>query len=594
MQTWHSNNDAVTARRWPSLTLLLTAFLCGGASVAWAQAAFPLSSLIDPDVALYIEVAHPDQQWEAWERSELARRWKQTGLEALFAKSELVQNWRKIDQAVAQATPQTLTNHIRGLCGEGLSLAVFVPHQGPPQGLWVSRARSAAVLEATLKAWDTLEPPQKTERRGPAGAEFFARRIKKDRTEQVLFYAHRNDVLILSDQESLVSAGAQRLASRSASAATSAPQSPPRDFLSEAELVVPEAAKAAVWLYGNPRAWDRILDREFDNSPGAQLARGIWRSLRGLGASLRLDGGVTITVAASLDPSQTQAGWKAAVDARDPSDPLSSPEQLAILSAAPADAVAIAGGSIHPGWWLQQLHALQPEGEREDGKRMERVLRGAFGGLDPFNEVGTALLRDWGLFVTRKAPPGWSKNPFDWHLTTLHTLTSAPDKRTDLVAAIDDALGLGMQLLAVQSNAEHPEPAVIPVRTRADGAIGRKMSGRGDWDFGYEILGHRLWAGWPTDDVHRQALSVSSNNDGGQSELIELSRREFPQPSLLAWVNVERLRAALVAETTSSSASPEKDLPRALSHLFDRGFAAVTLEPQRVEFKLGGRLAPTP
>ncbi|HET6424561.1 MAG TPA: hypothetical protein VFG20_12810, partial [Planctomycetaceae bacterium] len=158
---------------------LLLAFVCGGASVAWAQTAFPLSSLIDPEVALYVEVAHPDQQWDAWEQSELARRWKQTGLEALFAQTDFVRHWRKMDDAVAQATPQSLTDHLRGLCGEGLSLAVFVPRQGPPQGLWVSRARSAAVLDATLKAWDTLEPPVKTERRGVSRAEFFARRVRK-------------------------------------------------------------------------------------------------------------------------------------------------------------------------------------------------------------------------------------------------------------------------------------------------------------------------------------------------------------------------------------------------------------------------------
>ncbi len=586
--------DAVSRRVRPSFALLLAAFLCGGASVAWAQTTFPLSSLMDPDVALYIEVVHPDQNWQMWERSELARRWKQSGLEALLEKTEPIQNWRKVDGAVAKATSQPLTDHIRGLCGEGLSLAVFVPNNGPPQGLWVSRARSAEVLAATLKAWDTLEPPLKMERRGSARAEFFARRIKKDLREQTLFFAHRDDVLILSDQEQLVAQCAERLADQTLSPEARAAISPGRSFLMEAEAVVPEPAKAALWAYSNPRAWDRILDHEFDHSPGAQLARGVWKSLRGVGVSVRMDEGVTITLAATLDPAQVHSGWKAAVDAHDSSDPLSAPEQLAILNAAPVDAVAVAGGSFRPLWWIQQFQALQSDREREDGKRISRVLRGAFGGLDPWTEVGTALFRDWGVYVTRKAPPGWSKKPSDWHLAALHTLSTAASPRADIAGGIDDALGLGMQLLAAQANAENPEPAVIPVRTRDDGSVGRKMSGRPEWNFGYELAGNQLWAGWPMNDVHQRVATAAVGNNRTATELAELSRREFPKPSLLAWVNLERLRAALIPNGSRPVDDPKAELPRVLSHLFDRGFAAVSLEPQRVEFKLGGRFAPTP
>ncbi|MDP1798488.1 MAG: hypothetical protein Q8K78_13430 [Planctomycetaceae bacterium] len=575
-----------------SFALVLAAFLCGGASVAWAQAAFPLSSLIDPEVALYIEIAHPDRQWDVWERSELSRRWKQTGLEALLAKSDPVQHWRKMDRAVSNATQTTLTDHIRGLCGEGLSLAVFVPNEGPPQGLWVSRARSAAVLETTLKAWDTLEPPLKTERRGPPRAEFFARRIKKDRNEQVLFYAQRDDVLILSDQEQLVAGCLQRLADLTATPEERSPNTPARNFRAEAEAVVPEPSQAAIWMYGNPRAWDRFLDREFDNSPGAQLARGVWQSLRGIGASLRTDDGITLTVAAALDPAKLNADWKAAVDARDPSDPLGMPEQLSILHAAPADAVAVAGGSFRPAWWMQQLQALQTDRERADGKRLDRVLRGAFGGLDPWAEVGTALFRDWGAFATRKTPAGWSIDPNDWHVALLQTLTSSAGQRSDLIAAIDDALGLGMQLFAAHANAENPDAALVPMRTRDDGAIGRKMTGRPAWQYGYEIAGNRLWAGWPPDDVHRHVATDSPLATGMETELSALSRREFPKPALFSWVNVERLRAALVPNPKRAADNPKAELPLAVSHLFDRCFAAVSLEPQRIEFKLGGRYAP--
>ncbi len=565
-------------------------FLCGGASVAWAQNAFPLSSLIDPEVALYIEIAHPDQQWDAWEQSELARRYKQSGLESLLAKSEFARQWRKVDESVAQATPLTLTDHIRGLCGEGLSLAVFVPNQGPPQGMWVSRARSAAALESTLKAWDRLEPPLKTERRGTGKNEFFARRIRKGDNEQVLYYARRDDVLILSDHEPLVAGCVQRLAEITAGREARALSSPARGFLVEAEQVVPEASTAAAWVYGNPRAWDRWLDREFDHTPGAQLARNAWLSLRGLGASLRLDDGVTLTVRATLDGSRPRPGWTAAVDARDPSDPLRRPDQLSVVSAAPADAVAVVGGSIRPSWWLQQLHALQSDREKEDWQRMQRILRGAVGGFDPWKEVGAALLRDWGAFVTNRSATTGEFRLTDWNIVTLHQLTAGPDQRPDLVAAIDDSLGLAMQLFAAQVNGNGGGETVTPTRIREGVIIGRKFSGRLDCDIGYEIAGNRLWAGRPFTDI-RHHIALPNALAGSATELAQCSAREFPHPALMAWINVQELRK-LLPQDAAPSETAEARLPKMLAHLIDRGFAAVSVAPDRVELKVGGRFAP--
>lgn len=583
--------ETVSGGMVPSLAVLLAAFLCGGASVAWAQSAFPLSSLIDPDVALYIEVAHPDRDWQAWEQSELARRWKRTGLETLLETSEPVQNWRKVDATVAKATSQSLTDHIRGMCGEGLSLAVFVPKEGPPQGLWVSRARSAAVLDATLKAWDTLEPPLKTERRGSGRAEFFARRIRKGPREQILYFARRDEVLILSDHEQLVARCAERLSDQAANP----PVATGKSFLVEAEAVVPEFATAAVWAYGNPRAWDRILNQEIDDSPGAQLARGVWKSLRGVGVSLRMDEGVTLTLAATLDPAQTHTGWKDAVDAQDPSDPLRTPEQLSILKAAPSDALAVAGGSLRPGWWLRRLQSLQSDKEREEVQRVHRVLRGAFGGLDPWTDVGAALFRDWGIFVVRKAPPGWwGFIPNDWHVASLHTLTATAEDRPELVTAIDDALGVGMQLLAAHANAETPEAHVVPVRTQTDGAIGRKITGIPIWDVGYEFAGKRLWLGWTTEDLHQTAIANTADRSPADTELWQLARQEFPHPALMAWINIVRARTAIVGSDRRAADNGESPTLLSISYLFDRAFAAVTLEPQRVEFKVGGRLESSP
>lgn len=572
---------------------LLAAFICGGASVAWAQTAFPLSSLIDPDVALYVEVAHPDQQWEQWERSELARRWKETGLEALFAKGDFVRQWRKVDDAVSQATPLSLTDHLRGLCGEGLSLAVFVPEQGPPQGLLVSRARSAAVLDATLKAWDTLEPPVKTERRGANRAEFFARRVRKGASEQVLFYARRDDVLVLSDQERLVAACAQKLGDLTADPAQRALVSPTRSFLPEAEAVVPEASTAAVWMYGNPRAWDRWLDREFDPSPGAQLARNVWRSLHGLGASVRLDDGVTMTVTAALDPQQVRPGWTAAINAGDASDPLRSPDPLSILRVAPADAVLVAGGSIRPAWWLQKLQMLQSDHEKEDWRRMQRVLRGALGGLDPWNEIGTTLLRDWGVIIAPRPGTAPSLRPADWSITTLHQLTAGADPRPELIGAIDDGLGLGMQLLAAHFNERSEDAAITPVRTREAGTVGRRMTGRAEWEFGYELAANRLLMGWPLSLVQPRFAGAATSGPGN-TELARLSAREFARPTLLAWVNLEALRAAAQNELERARNREVPPVPLRLAHLVDRGFASVSIAPDRVELKLGGRFASSP
>lgn len=580
-RTVNQSRSSVTLVGW-----LVLACVCGGASVAWAQAAFPLSALIDPDVALYVEIAQPDQQWDAWERSELARRWKQAGLEALFAKSDFVRQWRKVDEVVAHATPQTLTDHLRGLCGKGLSLAVYVPPQGAPQGLWVSRARSSAALEATLKAWDTLEPLAKTERRGSPREEYFARRMRKGAQEQVLFYVRHDDVLVLSDQESLVSSCARRLSTvlYPADISTAA-----RPVFPEAELAVPDHASAAVWLYGNPRAWDRVLDKEFDHSPGAELARNVWRSLRGLGLSLRMDEGLTLTLRAQLDPRQSHPGWLAATQPTDSTDPLQLPERLTIWEQAPADAVLVAGGSLRPVWWLQRLLVLQNDREKEDWRRLQRVLRGALGGVDPWTDVGTALMRDWGLVIAPRSGSSPTLRPGDWSVATVHQMTAKVDQRPELAGAVDDGLGLGMQLLAAQLNGEGDGAEVTPMRIREAGSVGRTMTGRAGVDFGYQLAGNRLLIGWPLALMQQRLAS----NSAAHAELVDLSTREFPHPALMAWVNLEMLRGAIRRDAEHPRLKDDPPVPVRAAELFDRGFAAISLAADRVELKLGGRYGST-
>ncbi|HET6424818.1 MAG TPA: hypothetical protein VFG20_14105, partial [Planctomycetaceae bacterium] len=448
---------------------------------------------------------------------------------------------------------------------------------------WVSRARSAAVLDATLKAWDTLEPPVKTERRGVSRAEFFARRVRKGAQEQTLFYARRDDVLILSDQEALVSACALRLND----AADSAP-TVPKSFLTEADLVVPDASTAAVWVYGNPRAWDRWLDREFDNSPGAQLARNVWRSLRGLGVSLRLDAGPTLTITATIDPRHEHPGWIAATTT-EASDALARPERLSVLRAAPEDAVLVAGGSLRPEWWLQKLQMLQSDREKEDWRRIQRVLRGAFGGLDPFGQVAPALFRDWGVVVAPRGGAVPTLRPADWSVASVHQLSAKAETDAQFVGAIDDALGLGMQLLAANINGTTEDAAVTPVRTRGDGTLGRMMSGRPEWEFGYEFAANRLLVGWPL-AVMQQRFATSTERE---TELSRLSAREFTAPSLMAWVNLEAVRAAMGNDPERKHLKDRSPLAMRLAELVDRGFAAISVAPERVEFKVGGRFAST-
>lgn len=564
---------------------LVLACVCGGASVAWAQSGFPLSALIDPDVALYVEIAQPDQQWEAWEHSELARRWKQSGLESLLAKTEFVRQWRKIDEVVAHTTPMTLTDHLRSLCGKGLSLAVYVPTQGSPQGLWVSRARSAAALDATLKAWDTLEPTARTDRRGAPREEFFARRVRKGAQEQVLFYARHDDVLILSDQESLVASCARRLSTLTKEpSSTSAPS-----VLPAAEQVMPDHSTAAVWLYGNPRAWDRVLDKEFDHSPGAEMARNVWRSLQGVGVSLRMQDGVTLTVRAQLDARHGHPGWVAATQPTDAADPLQFPERLSIWEQAPADAVLVAGGSLRPAWWLQRIHALQNNREQEDWRRLQRVLRGALGGVDPWTDVGTALMRDWGLVITPRPGTAPTLRPGDWSVATVHQMTLKADQRPELAGALDDGLGLGMQLLAAQLNSDGEGAAVTPMRIREAGTVGRTMTGRAGVDFGYQLAANRLLIGWPL-SLMQQRLATGT---AAHAELAELSTREFPHPALMAWVNLESVRAAIRKDQEHPRLKDDPPIPVRAMELIDRGFAAISLASDRVELKLGGRYGST-
>ncbi len=557
-------------RPWSSKFAMWLLVCCAASSNLTLAAAEPseLSSFLPRPAALYLEITAPDLVWTAWPQALLYRRAQHIGVMDLLERESTLQRWRKTDAEVSAATKTGLFDHVRGLCAQGLGLAVFVPEQGEPQGLWLSRARSAETIQTTLTAWDQVEPAQRTAKQTTAGQTYFVRTVRPGKSERRLYYAVRNEYLALSDHEALVAECADRLA-------TTAPAE--RDTPAQIRAhVFPSAKTPPVWLTCSPRAWDRLLMAEPAREPAERKLRDLWKSIDAIAMSLDWTEGLAVTLAATLDPSAVQtSGWRAAVASR----PV---EALSVWTTADSASLFIVGGSFRPAWFLQHFRSLLNEKEQRDWDRGLVVLRGVLLNQSPEDDIAAALFHDWGFWGALRQPTKMPLQATDWLLVAQHQLADSTSA-SQSTQAIDEALMLALQGLGLQANVTDPDRPVHVERIEDPQSRTRRLVGRPDLDLGYRLASSRLTIGFPASTL--TATPITSTAPRHQWLQTVHSR-----PLAFAWCDLVRVRQAFgLISMTPAKLLDARD-PRGWGRLFDQVAALFDASASRIELRLFGRI----
>lgn len=563
--------------RWTRLAVVAWGLLTGSAAVVCgADSPAGLAADVPEDTALFVEIPALEATWTAWEGAELQQRVQSSRLAAVWLQSRFVERWQALDRHAAARTGQPLTQHLRQLFADGVAVAVVL--RGPePVGMLVSRARSAEALSASLKAWDQLEPPLRTEPRAEMAGQYFARVLRKGGQEQTVYYAVSGPRFVLSDQEALVRECVGRWQSAAADRRRSLADQP--EFQ---ELLTNDVPAARFFVA--PQRWQPLLNRLSDGTPAAELILAGVKTLRGVAGEVRFNAGVIATLTVALEPAALSAGWN---DFQQSADrwPTS-------LTEIPAEAFLALGGRWNVRPMTDSLEPLLSEQDRREWQRGTRVLRTLLLDVPPWTEALPALLSDWGGYVVLRPesdqqPP--RSHPF---VGVWFARWPGSDAAGSLRTGGENALSFGINALAAALAAQEDRPPVLLQQVRTADGTEWRLSGRAWGELAVRQTEQSLQVATSVAELQRRQSALRAEGD---SPLVSTARRHFPEAAGFLWLNAKPLRQAgglmALQLSTGGQVNPPVAALGELTQVFDELFAAVTVQPARLELRLGGLLS---
>lgn len=492
-----------------------------------------LAECVGTDAALFVEVRDLDRYWQTIEQSPSAQRCRSSQFCAEFWNSVFGEKWQLLDAHVASVTGTSFTSHLRQLFGEALALALYLPAEGPPQGILISRALSEETLERALLAWDRLEPPARVERKNAGGEIYYRRLTRKGDSEQVLYYARRERLFLLSDHEHLIRDCLDRVRAQSGQSTTALEKTAATPATNSLSTLPEFKAMRARWqkssfvtLFLQPRRWDTALQRELEPGESGRRWMQLWKTLRACGISCAWQQGLQVELSILLDQSRLSSEWRAfASDVQWPSAAkLSFPQAQAVLCA-----------RLSPRWLVAQWLEVLSRSERENLEKTQRMLTGLLQGQDLFQDVVPAVLADWCLVLQRNPSGSNSQNWWEgWALTFLAWPSAGWS--TGVRDGIDNALQFAANALAAQHNQQSAGPVWSVTRSETPNGTYRVLKTTGGFNPALGWL-ERRWGLSTHENVLREYLSQ-------ESEVDEKSRRSLQEEpaQVFAWCRFQALR----------------------------------------------------
>ncbi|MBI1347670.1 hypothetical protein GC163_15450 [bacterium] len=496
------------------LTLLYSA-VCSGRIVEAAS----LANYVDPQVALYAEISHLDEDWTALETSTLGQRWQQSPLAELMRSAPLLQRWQHLDEKLAASSGQTLTQHLRTMFAQSVAITVTVPMEGEPLALLLAQGRDAKEMQATIATWNRLESQARITEKSFNQLTYFARSVGGS----TVYYALIDDHFWLSDHEALVRDSLSRYASPDMSSSLADE--------STFQQAWPESTpQGSLLAYVAPRQWDQTLQRVIDENPAAQRLLQAWQAVTAMTLQLSLNGdGPALALQVGLNPEAISPAWRSWCrdDQFQPTlwqQPLPSQTLLAI------------GGQIDPVPIVEGLRQLMPANDRDEWDHAMQVAQAVLFDQPPWSKVGRALLDDWSACVVVR--PITDQTPLRHHpFVALWTSRFSPSPiAADLRAGLENAITFSLNLALVGVNAQPTGAKVSLRKEQIDDVLHWEWTGRPEGQLAIAL----------SPSEFRLSSSVaewaSSSNPASSPEISPAAKARLQSAGLGLWCHVGLLR----------------------------------------------------
>lgn len=570
--------------------LLLCAVLTGDAAFG-GEPADSLLHLVGAESGLVLHL----KNWKN-HRLEIARSEMFQRLQSLTVWQRWRQgsDFRKLDQArqfVETVGGRPLSTVLDELAGESLVLAVVPRLDGKPQLTLLMRTAGEASRRDLLSLWDRLDPRPQT-KHVHAGRQYVQRGRDPDSS---LYHAILDDVMTVSED---VAAIRRVLDLAALSGPTSIPAESVAATILYAQLSEQLSPAALATVYVNPRAWDEQLrtgnraeGNRAETDPGARLFLEGWQRCSALGASLRFAEGPVLELAVRYDGTGASEAWNEFVAQPSPAEPL--------LHNLPHSALLAVDGRNTLAAIVGVVLARIPPGQNPQWEELRRALCGLCLGFDPVDDVLPRLGAWTGWVIPRESDTA-APVPLDGVLRFSWPAAADSDVVTDrpqFAAALDNALGFGLNLLTVATNSRRADGLAVVRRSPVSQDPIRWCEGLGPYRPAY-----RMTPGSLTLATAPEWLAADPNPILAREipEFASWSRDAFPEADQIWMLNVVGLRGFLAQHQEQFAAQlarggDSETVTRRFERLneflriADTVVLAGRIEDDRMRFVLGSR-----
>jgi len=421
---------------------LTAALLLPALEFARAQAD-DLLKLVSRDVAVCLHIPKLNQSWQLFERSELARRFRESSLFRKWQDGPDAARLSQLQSGLEQLHGKPIRQQLQELFGQEVVLAIYTRDTEEPRGVLLLKGESSQVVSSALDTWLTFDErkrEQKTHRDIS-----YVRSEKSGAADAVVFHVLLDDSLAITQDEDLIRQVIDlRLDGRTDQTL------PERSEHVKGLTRRTDSEVAAIYI--NPRAWDPVLDAGVSSAekPGTAEFRAVWSRLNWLTLRLRQDRGLQLDLTADYDWQSAGKRWQNWVEVC---------ERTALpLHRMPSDALLLAGSVFDTRGLSEAVLAIIPDEQAlpNDVRQTYRVLEGLLLGLDPLRDVLPSLGPAFVACVIPRPSEESVTFPADV-MIALQLQRSAAESahpgKAGLTAAFDNALLTGLNVAASIHNA---------------------------------------------------------------------------------------------------------------------------------------------
>jgi hypothetical protein len=447
------------------LSLCLVLFTDG---LAWSAERPPIDlwQLVPANAGLAVEVRGLTEHVKQIQQSDLARRIQQHSAWQQVLNGPEFKQLQAFDQGIRRATDHSLLDWMNTVLGREAVLAILAGDQQAGRAerarfVVLTRLKQREDLQGILDAWTKLYIRQ--EKRLEHRGQVYFSRLKENQPASTVYYAQIEDVVILSDRESALTAVLDM--------SKEGPAGPhlanlPR-FQKTLQLL---NSNAAIRIFIQPEIWKDQTGApsqagaqvragtpdQKPSDPGEDLVQQALWKCQAIGVGIRFESGIIAEVAILSDELANNAKWRKFVE-RTAGNP-------AFLAHVPRNALLAFGGrhdlAALSEWGLSQV----PPDQLKQLKTVRQMVRGILMGRDLLDDILPQLPADFGGFIVPRDELDLKAAPIDGLIAVALPAKDLPENqpgKAPFRSALNNAAQTGFSMLAAFHNASGKDDAAL-------------------------------------------------------------------------------------------------------------------------------------